>query len=1102
MRVDHSFRPAVPDHVLAPRDSESDAAAAMPRAARTLCALGAALGLTGLLGWALGSERMLTFVPGHPVIMPNTAVMLILLAAAGALRARGPGQAGRAGLGSWSTSLLGALVFSVGTATLCEYLFGWELGIDRWLPGGGTGLHPGRPAPLTAVAMALLGGAVVLGERRRPGAKAYAELLAFAGAELALVALVALAHGAQEVYRLQRDPVIGVAVPTALALLLVSGGLLLGRPDAPVVRLAVSPRPSGVLVRWLGLTAIAAPPVVGLLARGLAEAAGVHDLPLTLALLTALMVPVGLTLVVLTTFRLERTDRALEESLERTRELFQEAVEGADLSGHYTDVNAAACRMLGYRREELLGKTIMDLIPADDVGRLARDRAELLRGSTQVSEWSLLRQDGTRVPVEVSTKILRDGRWQAFVRDITERKKAEEAVRESQSKLEGLIDISADAIVSVNERQEIVMYNEGASRIFGWSRAEVLGRSLDVLIPDKLSAAHRRHLARFAGEATRARRMGERAEVVGLRKDGQEFHAEAAISKLDTKDGKLFTVVLRDVSQRIRLENELAEARNFLESVLQSSNDYSIVALDLERRVVLWNEGAQRTYGYAAAEMSGGRRPIDVLHAAEDVANGRVDALYRQARAAGGAETLMRCRRKDGETFLAKLLVAPRTAADGATVGFVAISRDVTREERRAEEQRFLAEVGLLTAGSFAYEDVLRETAHLAVRDFADCCVIELVDGDEHRRMHVFHREADRRCPAAELERVWAKSGRCPSSLAAAEKRTVLVAEVTPEYLASVSGDADEARVLETLRPTSLLAVPLLAHEQLQGALLFVRTDPGHHYGDDDVRLAEELARRLALAVELGRLYQAAQRAIRERDEVVRVVAHDLRSPLSAALLSTSVLIGLERTEMAAVGKTAGRIERSLRRASRLIDDLLDVTKVEAGVLAILPRATAPEALVREAAESLAAAAPGDARPIEVEIAPGLPEVAADGGRILQVLSNLLDNAVKFSPPGGRIHLGATRQGGLVRFDVVDVGPGIPPEQLGRVFDRFWQAQRGDRRGAGLGLAIAKGIVEAHGGRIWVESQPGAGSRFSFTLPLAGERTGRKMEAASAPPAG
>jgi signal transduction histidine kinase len=242
--------------------------------------------------------------------------------------------------------------------------------------------------------------------------------------------------------------------------------------------------------------------------------------------------------------------------------------------------------------------------------------------------------------------------------------------------------------------------------------------------------------------------------------------------------------------------------------------------------------------------------------------------------------------------------------------------------------------------------------------------------------------------------------------------------------------------------------------------------------------------------VTMDRLYDDAQRVIDAREEILRIVAHDLRNPLNTISMATSALLDVPGVDAGQKGPLR-IIKRSGERMNHLIQDLLSVTTIEAGRLSIAPRRLHVNELLHEAEEALEPIAREKSLTLSVDAAADLPSIRADSGRILQVFSNLVGNAVKFTPAGGTITLSARRVGGKVECSVRDTGPGIPPAQIPRLFGKFWQAKRGDGRGVGLGLAIAKGIVEAHGGSISVESELGKGSTFSFQLPVWDEKVDR-----------
>jgi PAS domain S-box-containing protein len=353
-----------------------------------------------------------------------------------------------------------------------------------------------------------------------------------------------------------------------------------------------------------------------------------------------------------------------------------------------------------------------------------------------------------------------------------------------------IVSIAADAIISVDEKQQIVLFNRGAELIFGYAADEVIGKPLDILIPHRFRKVHRRHIRNFAASPVTARRMGERQEVSGIRKSGEEFPADASILKTRSPDGWLFTVLLRDVTERKRAE---------------------------------------------------------------------------------------------------------------------------------AEQQRLLEE---------------------------------------------------------------------------------------------------------------------------------------------------------------------ARRANRMRDDVLALVSHDLRNPLSVIRMYVTALQEDPPATVEAARELIGDMAEPLDWMERLIQDLLDVASIEAGRLRLERRAVDAREILHEASAMAQSLAAGSGVTIVTGPSDALPDVHADADRISQVFANLTGNAVKFTPQGGTITLSARAADDVVTFSVADTGRGIAKEEQARLFDSYWQARRtATRRGTGLGLTIAQGIIEAHGGRIWVESELGKGAKFSFSLP-------------------
>ena len=398
------------------------------------------------------------------------------------------------------------------------------------------------------------------------------------------------------------------------------------------------------------------------------------------------------------------------------------------------------------------------------------------------------------------------------------------------------------------------------------------------------------------------------------------------------------------------------------------------------------------------------------------------------------------------------------------------------RPSARSARAAFLATAGRELASTLDYKHAIATLAKLIVPNIAEICVIDLAEAEGAlRRAAVAHRDPEQeRALAAFAGQV----GRdVPEALARViQERETRVIGYQSSLLAYVGVPPEEQR--------SLLAVPLVSRGQTLGIILAAAAE-GKLFTKEDAALVGELSRHGSLAIDNARLYLESQQAVRAREEVLAIVSHDLRNPLHTVMLASSLLqtsekIAAEDREQLEI------IDISAKRMQRLIEDLLDVTRLEGGKqLPIEPAPLDVESLFGETYELFKSQAATTTITLQYHVGEGAGPVYADRHRVLQVLSNLIGNAMKFTPPGGIITYRAEPHGTTVQITVADNGPGIPNENLGDIFNPYWQAKRTARLGAGLGLPIAKGIVESHGGRIWVESEPGAGTRFHFTLPMA-----------------
>lgn len=552
----------------------------------------------------------------------------------------------------------------------------------------------------------------------------------------------------------------------------------------------------------------------------------------------------------------------------------------------------------------------------------------------------------------------------SIARDEAESRALLDQLRASEQQAAGITSLAIDSIITIDEQQRIVVFNQGAESTFGWSAPDVIGQPLSMLLPPRLHSIHARHIQNFGAGTEVARRMGQRQTIVGLRRDGTEFPAEASISRLDLPGRRLFTVVLRDITER----------------------------------------------------------------------------------------------------------------------------------QQQLQDERFLAGAGVTLGASLDYESTLVSAVHLPVPHLADCCLLDLANQDgTTRRIASVHDDPGRTRTLRALEHRQAVPGDWPVPVERVlSTREVVSMAAGPDGLAG-GADDDRRDLVASLGVTSITSLPLIAGGRLTGVLSLLQTDRQRPADPDRVRVAESVSKLIALAIENARLYQTAQRATTARDEILGAVSHDLRNPLAAISLCAHAL---------KEGTTENRDEiidaivESAGMMNRMIQDLLDVATIDSGHLRIDPSEEQVDELLDRVLEMTHSAAREREVVLNEALPSSLPPVMVDSTRFIQVLANLVGNAVKFTEPGGSVTITARPGTDEVVIAVQDTGIGIPKNHLPHIFDRHWHARRSARTlGTGLGLAIARGIVEAHGGRIWVDSTEGLGSTFSFTVPIALSGTANRSPA-------
>ncbi len=541
--------------------------------------------------------------------------------------------------------------------------------------------------------------------------------------------------------------------------------------------------------------------------------------------------------------------------------------------------------------------------------------------------------------------------------------------------------------------------------------------------------------------------------------------------------------------------------------VLRDREREATAALDAERR---WWKGILEALpvGVVVAEAPSGLRTFANRRAQELIGAGyvrlgEVGDEERTVQDLGGApvpgDRIPLSRALRGETVVGEELVlpllhppvtvrthaAPLTDPEGTILGAAVAFDDVSEQKRVEAEQRFLKEATAVLASTLDDRETLARVARLAVPRMADWCSVDLRVEGGTERLVVEHAEPAKVVRALELRRRFPiRSGEGWGVARVLQTgRAELHEEVSEDRLRELAHAPEHLEGLVELGMRSAMIVPMVAHGTPIGAISFVTAESGRRYGPRDLEVAQELATRAALALENARLFREAQEAFQARQRVLAIVSHDLRNPIAAmkmglAVLEKAVTEPLQR-------EVVTRMGRSVQRMQHLVRDLLDLASVEAGRLSVELGSHRFDQLLAEAIEAEEPAAVERGLVIERGPVPDGVLVRCDRHRVLQVLGNLVGNAVKFARRGDRIRVGAEVAGGQLEVEVSDSGPGIAPEDLPHLFAPYWSGARQAGQGTGLGLYISKAIVEAHGGRIGAESGPDGGSRFRFTLPIA-----------------
>jgi PAS domain S-box-containing protein len=690
-----------------------------------------------------------------------------------------------------------------------------------------------------------------------------------------------------------------------------------------------------------------------------------------------------------------------------------------------------------------------------------------------------------------------------------------EQARASETRFRMMVQGVKDyAIFMLSPEGNVETWNEGAHRLKGYDASEIIGQHFSRFYEQKDLDADKPGLE--LGEAARTGRFED--DGWRLRKDGGRFWANVIISAIRDERGKLvgFSKVTRDLTERKRNEEALRKAHDELEArvaertselmrkdaflgrVVEASRD-CIKVLDLDGRLTFMNAAGAQAFELRDAREVLGLSWLSFYH---DEHLASAQAALEAAKAGQVGRFVGYCATPSGTPKWWDVVLSGVVGPDGRIEKLLCVSRDVTEQKLAEQRAAFLTEVSALLSSSLDYRATLHGLARLACASMADWCTVTLV-GEEgaKERVAIAHRDPSKVELIGDLARYyppdWSEEEGGIGGVIRSGK-AMLMERVPDEALAKAAKDERHLAIMRELGCLSCVVVPIALREKTFGAIAFVSAQADRIYGKGDVALAEEIARRAAVAIDNALLYETAQKAIAARDEFLSIASHELKTPITSLKLQLQITRRNTKPELNIV-PPADKLARTLdvsalqvERLATLVDDLLDVSKIQAGKLSFSFEAVDVAALAHEMVERYGEHLRTAGCEATVD-APAPVVVWADRFRLEQVMLNLLSNAAKYgrSRP---VVLSVKQEGAHAMISCRDNGMGIAVDKLSRVFERFERAiDSSNISGLGLGLYITREIVHAHHGQIRVESELGKGSCFFVELPLGGpaaERAG------------
>jgi PAS domain S-box-containing protein len=850
-----------------------------------------------------------------------------------------------------------------------------------------------------------------------------------------------------------------------------------------------------------------------------------------------------------------RTEEQLRRSERELVDFFETAAVGLHWvgpDGTILRVNQAELDLLGYTRDEYIGRHIAEFHVDPEV--IADILARLRAGERLYDYPARLRcKDGSIKQVLIDSSVLwENGEFihtRCFTRDVTARRITEALLAEEARITDTLRRVGSALAAELDLNKVVQVVTDEATRITGaqfgaffynvvspqgetYTLYTVSGvpRSAFESFPMPRNTAIFEPTFRGTGvvrlaDVTADPRYGKNAPYHGMPEGHPPVRSYLAVpvtSRSGEVLGGLFfghaePGVFTERAERVvvgiaaqaavaidnaRLYGRVQESEQRFRQLAEHITGVFWLSDPVKTRILYVSPGYEQVWGRTVQSLYDQPRSyLDAIHPAD-----RPRVLASLARQAAGEATAEEYRivRPDGTVRWVWDRGFPVRDDSGRVYRIAGVAEDITERRRAEYDAQFLANASAALASVVDYQNTLQKLARLAVPDFADWCAVDMPSEDGVlQRVAVAHVDPARVELAHQLHRRFPPDPNASHGVYHILRtgRAELVPRITDAVLAASVQDPEYLQVLRELGLRSYIGVPLTARGKTLGVMMFIAAESGRQYDERDLALAEDLAHRAAVAVDNARLYEALRESDRRKDEFLAMLAHELRNPLAPILTGLHILRTPTVAEPARQ-KTVGMMERQIDYLVRLVDDLLDVSRIMRGKIELRKELVDLDILVTRAVEMARPFIDAEGHRLVVELPAEPLRIEADPVRVAQVLGNLLHNAAKYTDHGGTIQLTAHCEGCQAVVRVRDTGIGIAPEFLPRIFDMFVQADRrtkSSQGGMGIGLTLVRSLVEMHGGQVEAFSDgPGRGSEFVIRLPLATTHHG-PMPAADPP---